>query len=241
MIQTNIQIQWFPPSWVGIKSGNRVIYIDPAYLRTKFFHYPKRIEFSKWPDPIDGLPEEMEKADIILVTHHHKDHCKQVTVKRLIKSNTAVVAPKQCIRELGRDITVVEPGDEIAFDVIRVKARDAYNMRQGKSARVVHKKGTGVGYLVSLYGKSIYHAGDTDYIPEMKTLRAIDIALLPIGGRGFTMDMEEALKATIELRPNVVIPMHRFESDLQEFKKKVERRTNSVVAPLEVGEVYEIK
>lgn len=183
----------------------------------------------------------MEKGEIILVTHHHKDHCKQVTVKRLRKPNTVVVAPKECIKELGRDITVVAPGDEITFDVIRVKAVDAYNMRQGKSAKVMHRKGNGVGYLVSLYGKSIYHAGDTDYIPEMNALGAIGIALLPIGGRDFTMDIGEDLKATIELRPEVVIPMHRFESDPQEFKKKVERKTNSAVAPLEVSQVYEIR
>ena len=79
----SISIKWFPPSWFQIKTGNKIMYIDPAYLRTYFTHYPKRIEFSKWPDPIDGLPEELEKADIILLTHHHKDHCKSVTVNRL--------------------------------------------------------------------------------------------------------------------------------------------------------------
>ena len=75
-------IKWFPPSWVQVKAKKRVIYIDPAYLSTNFAHYPKRIEYSKWPDPIDGLPEELERGDIILITHHHKDHCKKVTVNR---------------------------------------------------------------------------------------------------------------------------------------------------------------
>ncbi|PKN70067.1 MAG: hypothetical protein CVU54_08540 [Deltaproteobacteria bacterium HGW-Deltaproteobacteria-12] len=78
-----INIKWFPPSWIQIKSGTHVIYIDPAYLKTNFAHYPKRIEYSKWPDPIDGLPEELEQGNIILITHHHKDHCKGVTVRRL--------------------------------------------------------------------------------------------------------------------------------------------------------------
>ena len=82
-----IYIKWFPPSWFQIKAGNHIIYIDPAYLKTNFAHYPKKIEYSKWPDPIDGLPEELEKGDIILITHHHKDHCKSVTVNRLKKKN----------------------------------------------------------------------------------------------------------------------------------------------------------
>ena len=85
-----IEIKWFPPSWLQLKIGKTILYTDPAYLRTNFTNYPKRIEFSKWPDPIDGLPEELEKADIILITHHHKDHCKAVTVNRLKKSSTLI-------------------------------------------------------------------------------------------------------------------------------------------------------
>ena len=64
-----VAIKWFPPSWIQINVQNRIIYIDPAYLKTYYKNYPKRIEFSSWPDPIDGLPEELEKADLILVTH----------------------------------------------------------------------------------------------------------------------------------------------------------------------------
>ena len=91
-----VAIKWFPPSWFQIKTRNKMIYIDPAYLKKHYTNYPKKIEFSNWPDPIDGLPEkDLEKADIILVTHHHKDHCKSVTVNRLKKQNTTVIAPKR--------------------------------------------------------------------------------------------------------------------------------------------------
>lgn len=72
-----IAIKWFPPSWVQIKAGKKIIYIDPAYLRTYFTKHPQKIEFSKWPDPIDGLPEKLVKADMILLTHDHADHCKK--------------------------------------------------------------------------------------------------------------------------------------------------------------------
>ena len=89
-----IAIKWFPPSWTQIKVNHKIIYIDPAYLRTYYTKYPKKIEFSKWPDPIDGLPEKLPKADIILITHDHADHCKKITVDRLKKKNTLVIGPK---------------------------------------------------------------------------------------------------------------------------------------------------
>ncbi len=120
-MNTPIYIKWFPPSWVQIKAGDHIIYIDPAYLKTNFAHYPKKIEYSKWPDPIDGLPEELEKGNIILITHHHKDHCKGVTVRRLKNEETKILATRQCYRELGKDITAVRPGVEMEIGNIRIK------------------------------------------------------------------------------------------------------------------------
>lgn len=167
MAKKSLSIKWFPPSWVQIRTGNKIIYIDPAYLRTNFAKYPKRIEFSRWPGPIDGLPEELEKGDVILVTHHHKDHCKNVTIKRLRRADTLVISPKRCIKELGEDIKIIEPGEEIILGDIKIKVVEAYNTEQGNSTKKVHHKGHGVGYLITLEGKTIYHAGDSDYIPEM--------------------------------------------------------------------------
>jgi L-ascorbate metabolism protein UlaG (beta-lactamase superfamily) len=241
MNKSNIQIQWFPPSWVGIRTEKNIIYIDPAYLRTNFSHYPKRIEFTKWPDPIDGLPEELEKADVILVTHHHKDHCKHVTVKRLCMQSTQIIAPRSCIKELGESITVIKAGTEIVLDKIKVKAVEAYNLPQGTSAKIMHKKGKGVGYLINIGDEVIYHAGDTDNIPEMRNIGRVDVALLPIGGRGFTMDIDEAVKAIEIINPKIVIPMHQFESDAKKLKTKAESRTTAKVVSLEVGGIYELK
>jgi L-ascorbate metabolism protein UlaG (beta-lactamase superfamily) len=232
-----VSIKWFPPSWVQIKARNKIIYIDPAYLRSYFTNYPKKIEFSRWPDPIDGLPEKLPKADIILVTHTHKDHAKEVTVKRLRRKDTVIVGPKRCRKSLGEDVTVVEAGEEFALKGIKIKVVDAYNTAEGNSTRKVHHKGNGVGYLITAEGKTIYHAGDTDFIPEMKKLGPVDVALLPIGGT-FTMDLQEALRAAKAINPNAVIPMHRSKADPLEFKKKVEARSSIKVVPLQIGEVY---
>jgi L-ascorbate metabolism protein UlaG (beta-lactamase superfamily) len=234
-----ISVKWFPPSWFQIKTRNRTIYIDPAYLRSYYSRYPQKIEFSRWPDPIDGLPEDLEKGDIILFTHHHKDHCKSVTLNRLRHADTLVLAPKRCTKELGKGIRVIKPGEEIGFGDIIIKSVEAYNTEQGRSTRKVHHKGYGVGYLITLRSKTIYHAGDTDFIPEMRELGKVDAALLPIGGT-FTMDIEEAVEAAIAIQPRVVIPMHRSKADPQDYMKKVEAISNIKVAPLQIGEAYHL-
>jgi len=66
----SISIKWFPHSWFQIKAGKRILYIDPAYLKTYFAHYPQRIEFSSWPDPIDGLPKELEQERVGASRYH---------------------------------------------------------------------------------------------------------------------------------------------------------------------------
>jgi L-ascorbate metabolism protein UlaG (beta-lactamase superfamily) len=235
-----ISIKWFPPSWFYIKTENRVIYIDPAYLKTYFKDYPEKIEFSTWPDEIDGLPEkDLEKADLILITHHHKDHCKHVTVKRLKNDKTVILAPEICTKGIGEDIKVIKPDEELDFEDIKIKVVDAYNTPEGHSTKKFHKKGEGVGYLIKVEGKTIYHAGDTDFIPEMKEFANIDMALVPIGGT-FTMDIEEAVDVVLAIKPKVVIPMHMKDADPEEFKKLVEEKSDVKVLPLEIGGIYEL-
>jgi L-ascorbate metabolism protein UlaG (beta-lactamase superfamily) len=236
----SIFIKWFPPSWFQLRAIDKTIYIDPAYLRTYFTNYPKKIEFSTWPDPIDGLPEELDKADLILVTHDHKDHGKDVTVNRLRREDTLVIGPGRCTKKLGSYISVIEPGEEINHGDIRIKAVDAYNTKQGHSTRKVHHKGYGVGYLITIQGKTIYHAGDTDFIPEMTELGSVDLALLPIGGT-FTMDIEEAVEAALVIRPKIVIPMHRSKADPQEFRNELEAKSDIKVVPLRIGEAYRLE
>lgn len=235
-----VSLKWFPPSWFQIKTDDKIIYIDPAYLKTYFKNYPKKIEFSTWPDPIDGLPEkDLEKADVILITHHHKDHCKAVTVNRLKDRITTILAPEICMKELGEDINIVKPGEEFNFEDINIKVVDAYNTEYGNSTRKLHQKGNGVGYLITIVDKTIYHAGDTDYIPEMEEFGDIEVALIPIGGT-FTMDMEEAVDAVVALKPRVVIPMHMKDANPKEFKDKVEEKSEIKVNPLHIGEIYSI-
>lgn len=234
-----IVIKWFPPSWFQIKVDNIVIYIDPAYLRTYFLSYPKHIEYSKWPDEIDGLPEELEKADIILITHHHKDHFKLATIKRLQKTDTLIVAPKLCAKEIDSKIKVIEESEIFTIDSVEIKSVPAYNTQEGNSTKKVHHKGKGVGYILNYQSKSIYHSGDTDFIPEMKMLDNIDLAMFPIGGK-YTMDIADAIKAATAIKPRYVVPMHYLKADPNKFKRLLESKTKVIVKLLEIGGSFQL-
>jgi L-ascorbate metabolism protein UlaG (beta-lactamase superfamily) len=215
-----IQLKWFPPSWVQIRIKQARMHIDPSFLKTYYAKHPTVIEYSSWPDPVDGLPEPLEPANIILVTHHHKDHLKKVTVNRLRGPNTVVFGPATCSNELGHDFTVVAEGDNFTQMDFSVKTVPAYNTAEGSSTKKNHKPGKGLGYLVTVGGVVLYHAGDTDLIPEMSALGRVDVALLPIGGT-YTMNVAEAARAVSIIKPKLVIPVHHLSADPGEFCRLV--------------------
>jgi L-ascorbate metabolism protein UlaG (beta-lactamase superfamily) len=116
---------------------------------------------------------------------------------------------------------------------IGVTAVPAYNL--GKPFHARDRKW--VGYMIQADGLRIYHAGDTDFIPEMRNLRNIYLALLPSGGT-YTMDNPEAAEAALAIRPEFVIPMHRWKTDPNEFKKDVEAKSKIKVILLKPGEEF---
>ena len=134
---------------------------------------------------------------------------------------------------------MVAPGEEFTFRGMRIRAVAAYNFPTGSSTRKVHRRGDGVGYVLTVEGKAIYHAGDTDFIPEMTTLGLVHAALRPIGGT-FTMNYAEAVRAAIAIKPQIVIPMHRNKADPLMFKHKLEEKTKIKVVPLQIGETYQL-
>ncbi len=240
-LKSTSDITWFPNSWIRLRIDNRIIYFDPAYLRTYFLKYPDKTEFSKWPDPIDGLPNGLEKADFIFISHHHKDHCKKVTTDRLIKQDTKIFAPKSCLEELGNNIIVVNPNDFIEIsDNIKLTVLNAHNTEKGTSTKKQHKKGKGVGYILTINGISFYHLGDTDFLVEMELLKDIDMAFVPIGGK-FTMNIDEAVKTTLSINPKVVVPIHNLGQDFREFKEKLKAKEKNIecVIPT-IGQVIKL-
>ena len=149
-------------------------------------------------DPWDV--EDHQQADLILVTHTHFDHFSPSDISRLRKDDTLVCVP---IGAEGVDGKIVKPGEVLEHMGMRIEVVPAYNTNKS-----FHAKGNlWVGYVVTLDGKKYYHAGDTDFIPEMKDLREIDVAMVPVGGT-YTMNAQEAAEAVNAFMPRLAIPMH---------------------------------
>ncbi|UCE44392.1 MAG: MBL fold metallo-hydrolase, partial [Candidatus Bathyarchaeota archaeon] len=164
--------------------------------------------------------------------------CDSEKIEAARRSDTLIVTSSDCAQGLKGNVVSVSPGDSREIHGIEVEAVEAYNFKRFRSPGVpFHPKGTQVGFVISAEGKRVYHAGDSDFIPEMEEMNDIDIALLPIMGRA-TMDLEEAVEAAVAIRPKMAIPMHRRGASAEEFKRKVE--TMSDVAVLAIAEGDEV-
>jgi L-ascorbate metabolism protein UlaG (beta-lactamase superfamily) len=215
-----VYVKWLGHASFQIRTTDRVIYIDLE-------KYGKIVETS-------------EKADIILVTHNHGDHCSPPKIQRLRKKEAVVVAPKNCASRISGNVRTIKPEEEITTADVTIKAVEAYNIKRFKpSGKPRHPKGYGVGYLIKVEGKTIYHAGDTDFIPEMSRLKNIDLALLPTGDK-YTMDNSEAAETAIAIGPKIAMAMHTWEKDREEFKEKVEANSRTKVVLLQEGEEYQL-
>lgn len=170
-----------------------------------------------------------DRADIILITHDHFDHFSPDDIKKLLKEDTVLVLPKDCAGKIEAKEVIVKPGDRVIVEGIEIEAVPAYNTNKN-----FHPKEKGwVGYIFKVSGKRIYIAGDTDYIPEMKTLKDIDIALLPVSGT-YVMDADEAVQAALDIAPKLAIPMHYgsivgSERDALYFAEKLKGKIETLI------------
>lgn len=223
-----IQIRWLAHASFQILALAKTIYLDPRYMKS-------------FKSQIGSYFENPDKADIILITHHHADHCYPSSFRKMLTSNTIILAPELCGKKLGSNFRKIKAGEEVVIDEVRVKAVDAYNIKRRRaSGKLWHVKGEGVGYMIILDGRTIYHAGDTELVPEIENLGNVDVALLPIDGT-FTMDIDEAITAVKTIKPKVIIPMHNRNIDPEEFKVKCQASTDIKVVPLKVGEIYRLE
>jgi L-ascorbate metabolism protein UlaG (beta-lactamase superfamily) len=154
------------------------------------------------------LSGDQPKADLILITHDHHDHCSPEDVAKIMGAGTVIVTVAESVKKLKGNIRVVKPGDLLTVNGVDILAVPAYNLTKFRSPGVTfHPKEMGfVGFIVTVDGQRIYHAGDTDIIPEMSEYQA-DIALLPVSGT-YVMTAEEAAEAAGIIKPGVMVPMH---------------------------------
>ena len=150
------------------------------------------------PYQIEAGPQ----ADLILISHEHFDHCSPEDVAKIQGPETVIVTEKDSADKLSGDVRIIKPGETLNLDGVKIQAVPSYNTDKDFHPR----KNGWLGFLVEVSGIRIYHAGDTDYIPEMKDLK-VDIALLPVSGT-YVMTAEQAVKAALAIEPGLAIPMH---------------------------------
>lgn len=171
-------------TWLGhdafrLEAGGKVIYLDPFRLA--------------------GNPAP---ADIICISHEHYDHCSPEDVAKIQQPQTVILTEPQAAKKLSGQVRCLKIGEQATLGEITVEAVAAYNTNK----KFHPQANRWLGFVVTVAGVRLYHAGDTDLIPEMAQIKA-DIALLPVSGT-YTMTAEEAAQAAISIRPQVAIPMH---------------------------------
>ncbi len=174
-------------------------------------------------DPVSREADysDMPKADLILVTHQHGDHCDPEAIAAVLKPETMVVVNGGCADRVAGGI-VMKNGDSDVFDGIGIEAVAAYNlvhMREG--GQPYHPKGEGNGYVMTFANVRVYVAGDTENTPETKGLKDIDIAFLPMN-LPYTMTPEMVADAVRAFKPRVLYPYHYGSTDTAELQQLLE-------------------
>lgn len=191
---------------------------------TPIYHASFQIEYRGKVFQVDpfsaGDYSGAKKVDFILITHTHPDHLDLKAISRLLKPTTEIFAPPAAVAQLeklpasGRRIIALKNGDtstdehRVGPNVYFLEAVPAYNIVRGpKPGQHFHPKGQFNGYILTLGRKSIYIAGDTEVTPEMKALKHIDIAFVPMN-LPYTMTPQEAALGVRVFKPKVVYPYH---------------------------------
>jgi len=200
-----MDLKWLGQSSFEIKTDGLVIYIDPYY------------------------GEYADKADVILVSHFHYDHCSLETIRKIRKDDTTIIGTSEVASQLDgcREVCTGEKG---IIGKMEITITPAYNTRNiGKEK---HTREDTIGFLINTEGKRIYYSSDTDFIPEMKDIKA-DIVIIPVGGTN-TMDAKEAASAVKLIKPKTAIPIHYGKTagtidDALYFKELLENEQITVI------------
>ncbi len=185
-----IDITFIGHGTLMIEYDNTVIHIDP---------WSNLADYSMLPG-----------ADVILITHEHPDHLDTAAVKRLVKNTSQIVCTQSCyskLKKITEKLHVLKNGETINAAGIPVQAVPAYNLKLP-----FHPKGRGNGYILTLDSVTLYIAGDTENIPEMKNLQGIDIAFLPMN-RPYTMTPAKVADAAVAFHPSILYPYHFGKTD----------------------------
>ena len=181
--------------------GHGSLMMDLAGKNIQVDPYGKVADYAKLP-----------KADLVLVTHGHGDHLDPAALAAIRKDSTVVVTPPSCADKVAGSV-VMANGESRTVAGVPVDAVPAYNIAHKRpTGQPFHPKGEGNGYILTFGATRVYLGGDTENTPEMKSLKGIDIAFLPMN-LPYTMTPEMVADAARALKPQVVYPYHYGETD----------------------------
>ncbi|MBC8601925.1 MBL fold metallo-hydrolase [Parabacteroides acidifaciens] len=182
-----------------IEYGGHVIQVDPVSEYANYATFPK--------------------ADIILITHEHGDHLDKKAIAASEKAGTLIIANENSQKIIGKG-TVMKNGDKLKpTDYLTIEAVPAYNTTPGREK--FHPRHRDNGYILTLGGTRIYIAGDTEDIPELKNLKDIDIAFLPVN-QPYTMTVPQAANAARMFSPKILYPYHYGDTKISELKEALQ-------------------
>lgn len=194
----NVEMYFIGHGSLMFRMNNMIIYVDPVRSSGSYENFPK--------------------ADIILVTHEHYDHLDTNLIDVLRKSGTVILCNGASAAKV-RGSKVVKAGDSQDAGSIVIEAVSAYNIvNQRAPGQPFHPKGAGVGYILNFGGKRVYIAGDTENTPEMKALKNIDVAFLPMN-LPYTMTPAMVADAAKAFKPKILYPYHYGDTNTEEIVK----------------------
>lgn len=201
--QGEVLIHFVGHASLYLEHNNKIIHIDPW---SRVANY-------------DSLPD----ADLILLTHHHRDHLDTTALKAITRKDTYMIMAPVCLEHF-KPLTkyeLISNNQKTTWNDIEIEAVAAYNIvHMRPNGQPYHPKGEGNGYILGIGGKRIYVAGDTENIPEMEQLGNIDIAFLPVN-LPFTMTTDMLADAVRKVKPGIVYPYHYGQTDLEEVQQKI--------------------
>jgi L-ascorbate metabolism protein UlaG (beta-lactamase superfamily) len=213
-----------------IATDKGVLVIHPIHHATFVMQWNGK---TVYVDPVGGAKPfaDLPKPDLVLVTHIHFDHFDPATLEAVVPagSQPVIVAPRTVAEKIPEalrgktKVKVLANGEKTEAAGIAVEAVPAYNVTAGKEK--FHPKGRDNGYVLTIGGKRVYIAGDTEDTAEMRALKGIDIAFLPMN-LPYTMSVAKAADSIRQFKPKVVYPYHyrsgdKTKADLEELKRLV--------------------
>lgn len=195
------------------KNGKELVitFIKHGSLMLTYDHHSIQV------DPVSEYADysRFPKADLILITHEHGDHLDPKAIQDVEKNDTEIIANENSQKKLGRGKAMKNGDTDTSTGYMTIEAVPAYNTTPGRDK--FHPKHRDNGYILTLDGLRVYIAGDTEDIPEMKNLKDIDIAFLPVN-QPYTMTVPQAAKAARMFSPKILYPYHFGETKIDELK-----------------------